>query len=472
MNTPISWLKAYVPDLDVPVEDFVDAITLSGSHVESYEKKDKNLDKIVVGKILEIKPHPDATKLVICQVDVGAEAPIQIVTGASNMKEGDLVPTVLDGGRVAGGHDGGPLPENGIKIKKGKLRGVESFGMMCSIEELGSSRDLYPEAPEEGLYVFPVDADVKPGDDAALAVKSGDDEADDAGFQDSAADPKKPETVKNGDRSDKADKTDEADKADEADGADELTKTRGLIVSKVIEKTGSKPDEEDDRIVLKELERNYERGDFPEMDIDFESLSEINPDVVAWVYVGATKIDYPVVQTEDNEFYLHQTFEGKKNSSGCIFMDWEVNKDLSSPNTFIYGHNMKNGSMFGSLKQFIWNEKTYDKDPYIFVYIPGYIYRYKIFSCKQVASESEIYSVIHKNTPGLEAYAKTFLIPGSVINEPTDIRDNGHVLALSTCVNDYAYRMIVCGVREEEGQQNAQQDVQQNSPAVVVDERI
>lgn len=170
MNTPISWLKAYVPDLDVPVQDFVDAITLSGSHVESYEQKDKNLDKIVVGKILEIKPHPDANKLVVCQVDIGADAPIQIVTGASNMKEGDLVPTVLDGGRVAGGHDGGPLPENGIKIKKGKLRGVESFGMMCSIEELGASRDLYPEAPEEGLYVFPADSGVKPGDDAVAAL--------------------------------------------------------------------------------------------------------------------------------------------------------------------------------------------------------------------------------------------------------------------------------------------------------------
>lgn len=170
MNTPISWLKAYVPDLDVPVQDFVDAITLSGSHVESYEEKDKNLENIVVGRILEIKQHPDADKLVVCQVDIGADAPIQIVTGASNMKEGDLVPTVLDGGRVAGGHDGGPLPENGIKIKKGKLRGVASYGMMCSIEELGASRDLYPEAPEDGLYIFPADSDVKPGDDAAAAL--------------------------------------------------------------------------------------------------------------------------------------------------------------------------------------------------------------------------------------------------------------------------------------------------------------
>ena len=170
MNTPLSWIKAYVPDLDVTPQEFVDRITLSGSHVENYKSFNKNLEKIVVGKILSIEPHPDANKLVVCQVDVGQEAPIQIVTGAPNVKVGDVVPTVLDGGKVAGGHDGGELPPDGIKIKKGKLRGVDSFGMMCSIEELGSSRDLYPEAPEDGVYVFPADADVKPGDDAVKAL--------------------------------------------------------------------------------------------------------------------------------------------------------------------------------------------------------------------------------------------------------------------------------------------------------------
>lgn len=170
MNTPMSWLKVYVPDLNVPVEEFADAITLSGSHVEGYEKKDKNLEKIVVGKIEKIEKHPDADKLIVCQVNIGEADLLQIVTGAPNVKEGDLVPTVLDGGKVAGGHDGGALPENGIKIKKGKLRGVESYGMMCAIEELGSSRELYPEAPEDGVYVFPEDSGVKPGDDAIEAL--------------------------------------------------------------------------------------------------------------------------------------------------------------------------------------------------------------------------------------------------------------------------------------------------------------
>ena len=169
MNTPISWIKAYVPDLDVDINELVDSMTLSGSHVEGYDKKDKNLEKIVVGKIEQIEKHPDADKLIICQVNIGSET-IQIVTGAPNVKVGDLVPTVLDGGKVAGGHDGEALPEDGIKIKKGKLRGIESNGMMCSIEELGSSRDLYPEAPEYGIYIFPEESGVKPGDDAVAAL--------------------------------------------------------------------------------------------------------------------------------------------------------------------------------------------------------------------------------------------------------------------------------------------------------------
>ena len=170
MNTPISWIKAYVPDLQVPVQEFVDKITLSGSHVENYTEYDKNLEKIVVGKVLSVEKHPDADNPVVCQVDVGEAEPIQIVTGAPNVFEGALVPTVLDGGKVAGGHDGGELPKDGIKIKKGKLRGVESFGMMCAIEELGSSKEMYPEAPEDGIYIFSEDSGVKPGDDAVEAL--------------------------------------------------------------------------------------------------------------------------------------------------------------------------------------------------------------------------------------------------------------------------------------------------------------
>ena len=159
MNTSLSWIKAYVPDLDVTAQEYTDAMTLSGTKVEGYEVLDADLDKIVIGQIEKIEKHPDADKLIICQVNVGTET-IQIVTGAPNVHEGDKVPVVLVGGRVAGGHEPGSRVAGGIKIKKGKLRGVESFGMMCSIEELGSNRDMYPDAPEEGIYIFPDDVEV------------------------------------------------------------------------------------------------------------------------------------------------------------------------------------------------------------------------------------------------------------------------------------------------------------------------
>ena len=156
MNTSLSWIKTYVPDLDVTAQEYTDAMTLTGTKVEGFTELDADLDKIVIGQIDKIEKHPDADKLIICQVNIGTES-VQIVTGAPNVKEGDKVPVVLDGGRVAGGHDGKMTP-GGIKIKKGKLRGVESFGMMCSIEELGSTREMYPEAPEYGIYIFPEDA--------------------------------------------------------------------------------------------------------------------------------------------------------------------------------------------------------------------------------------------------------------------------------------------------------------------------
>lgn len=171
MNTALSWIKAYVPDLDVTAQEYTDAMTLTGTKVEGFTCLDKNLEKIVVGEILSVERHPDADKLVVCQVNVGQAGPVQIVTGAPNItldSVGEKVPVVLDGGRVAGGHDGGPLPEDGIKIKKGKLRGVESWGMMCSVEELGAEREMYPDAPESGIYILPKDSE--PGSDALVIL--------------------------------------------------------------------------------------------------------------------------------------------------------------------------------------------------------------------------------------------------------------------------------------------------------------
>ncbi|MCR5053753.1 MAG: phenylalanine--tRNA ligase subunit beta [Lachnospiraceae bacterium] len=162
MKTSLKWIKDLVPGLEVTPQEYTDAMIMSGSKVEFYECQDSDLEKIVVGRIEKIEPHPDADKLVVCQVNVGSET-VQIVTGAPNVFENAIVPVVLDGGKVAGGHDGSKTP-GGIKIKKGKLRGVESFGMMCSIEELGSTRDMFPEAPEDGIYIFPEGTEI--GQDA------------------------------------------------------------------------------------------------------------------------------------------------------------------------------------------------------------------------------------------------------------------------------------------------------------------
>ena len=159
MDTSLSWIKAYVPDLDVTAQEYTDAMTLTGTKVEGFKELDADLDKIVVGQIEKIEKHPDADKLVVCQVNIGTEV-VQIVTGAKNVFEGAKLPVVLDGGRVAGGHEPGQRVAGGIKIKKGKLRGVASYGMMCSIEELGSTKEMYPEQPENGIYIFPEDTEV------------------------------------------------------------------------------------------------------------------------------------------------------------------------------------------------------------------------------------------------------------------------------------------------------------------------
>ena len=141
MKAPISWLKDFA-DINVNAEELAEKMTLSGSKVEGIEDLGKSFDNVVVGKILSLEKHPDADRLKIAQVDIGKEV-IQVVTGAPNVKEGDYVPVALVGARLPGG-----------VIKATKLRGVESYGMMCSIEELNLTRDYLPDAPEYGVYVF------------------------------------------------------------------------------------------------------------------------------------------------------------------------------------------------------------------------------------------------------------------------------------------------------------------------------
>lgn len=146
-----NWLKEFTDTSEIKDRDFCEAMTMSGSKVEGYECEADKIDRVVVGRVLSIEKHPDADKLVICQIDVGAET-IQIVTGAHNLNVGDLVPVALDNSK---------LP-TGVTIKKGKLRGVPSNGMMCSLAELNLSLNDYPYAIEDGIFVL--QEDCKPGD--------------------------------------------------------------------------------------------------------------------------------------------------------------------------------------------------------------------------------------------------------------------------------------------------------------------
>ncbi len=156
MNLSMKWLGDYVK-ADMPIKDFCHALTMSGSKVECYEKEGSNISNVVVGKILSKGPHENADALFVCQVDIGAEAPIQIVTNAKNVKEGDLVPVALDGA---------VLPEG--KIKKCKMRGVESFGMFCGIDTLGLTIHDFPYADPEGVFV--IEEDCKLGEDIHTAI--------------------------------------------------------------------------------------------------------------------------------------------------------------------------------------------------------------------------------------------------------------------------------------------------------------
>ena len=142
MKVPLKWLKDYV-DIDVSPREFAEGLTMSGSKVETVETLGEEIKNVVVGKITNVEKHPNADKLLVAQVDIGAGS-LQIITGASNIKEGDFVPVALDGALLPGGR----------QIKKGKLRGLMSEGMMCSIDELGLTKHDYPEADEDGIFIL------------------------------------------------------------------------------------------------------------------------------------------------------------------------------------------------------------------------------------------------------------------------------------------------------------------------------
>lgn len=159
MNLSKKWLSDYV-DISVSDKEFADVMTLTGSKVEGFEAEGSELKNIVVGKILDLYRHPDSDHMWVCSVDVGKNEPLQIVTGAQNLKPGDYIPVALNNSVISGGK----------VIKTGKLRGVESCGMLCSLAELGLTVHDFPKAIADGIFVLSDDCDKTPGIDIRKSI--------------------------------------------------------------------------------------------------------------------------------------------------------------------------------------------------------------------------------------------------------------------------------------------------------------
>ncbi len=154
MLVSLKWLREYV-DIDIDAKTFGDKMTMTGTKTETVEYYGKDIENVVVGKILEIESHPDADKLIVTKVDIGKEEPVQIVTGAKNVKVGDYIPLAVDGAKLPGG----------VEIHNGRLRGVESNGMMCSCEELAIDEKFVEDYKKNGIYILDMEEEYTPGAD-------------------------------------------------------------------------------------------------------------------------------------------------------------------------------------------------------------------------------------------------------------------------------------------------------------------
>ncbi|MCR4628869.1 MAG: class B sortase [Clostridium sp.] len=186
--------------------------------------------------------------------------------------------------------------------------------------------------------------------------------------------------------------------------------------------------------------------------VDLNALSEKNPDFVGVIDIPALEIRYPVVKSHDNEEYLHRTFDGTKNAAGCIFLDKDAPADLSAQNTFVYGHNMKNGSMFGKLKNFRENG-TVDRFPYVLLYTPEGTFRYRIFACSEVEASHSIYHGF-EDGDGYDAYirmARNLSAYSMPENDEVDFAKRPKLLSLSTCTgSSHTMRYVVqCALVEK-----------------------
>ncbi len=183
--------------------------------------------------------------------------------------------------------------------------------------------------------------------------------------------------------------------------------------------------------------------------VDFQKLQQVNPDIIGWIHMEAIpSISYPIVQGEDNDYYLHHTVEGERNSSASIFVDFQNAGDFSDANTIVYGHNMKNQSMFGLLKQYK-KAETCAKSPYFWILTPQQDYRYELFSVREVNERDEVYSLFSSNGEGFKSYLETMQAESEVAFN-LEFDGTEKVVTLSTCTTDASKRCVVQGVRKDE----------------------
>lgn len=182
--------------------------------------------------------------------------------------------------------------------------------------------------------------------------------------------------------------------------------------------------------------------------INFDELKAINTDVMGWIRVGAIEgISYPVVQAADNDYYLHRTFRREDNFAGCIFLNCDNTKYLTDQNSLIYGHNMKNGTMFGLLKD-LQDQKVYDANPYFWIFTPDLIYQYRIFSCAIVSKIGDPYRIRFPEAE-FENFIQTSQAYSAVDNHGVQVGTRDRIVTLSTCTGDDSTRFIVQGVLEQ-----------------------
>lgn len=186
---------------------------------------------------------------------------------------------------------------------------------------------------------------------------------------------------------------------------------------------------------------------FEEMEnpIDFASLTEINSDVIGWLEMEAIDISYPLVQGTDNNYYLHRTIQKTDNFAGTIFLDFQNHSNFGDRNNILYGHNMKNGSMFGMLKKYR-EQETYDKSPYFWIYTENYIYKYEIYSCAEVDQYSADYQITFSDRASFEAFLERTKNQ-SAIDTGVDVDFSDTIVTLSTCTGNETTRFIVQGKR-------------------------